>query len=59
MKCSIYDAVGMTKFLRIEEIEPVCGKDFCEHCGTCLACNSEDPCVEDSHFFVRYEEDTK
>lgn len=31
--------------LRHEEPEPVCGKDFCEQCGDCLACYGSDPCV--------------
>lgn len=24
---------------------PVCGEDFCETCGDCLACHWEDPCA--------------
>lgn len=27
-----------------EEMQPVCGKDFCDLCGDCLACYWESAC---------------
>jgi hypothetical protein len=35
----IFDKNG-TKLLRTEIAEPECGKDFCDNCGDCLACDS-------------------
>ena len=37
---------------------PVCGEDFCDTCGACLACQFEDKCIgnnSDSHLWVEYE----
>lgn len=45
------------KFLRWEEAEPVCGKDFCDTCGECLHCYVSDPCKEGrEHSWVEYVE---
>lgn len=52
----IYD-INTGVFLRLEQGEPVCGKDFCDSCGDCLSCYWEDPCYgNDSgeHFWVEY-----
>lgn len=46
-----------------EEADPVCGENFCEQCGDCLVCFSEDSCVcndpEDGgnggHSWIEYE----
>jgi len=46
--------------LRTEEAEPVCGEDFCDSCGDCLACYGCDPCFDGGdHFWVEYEGDEK
>jgi hypothetical protein len=37
-------AVGIDISRAIEDSKPVCGKDFCEQCGDCLACYWEDQC---------------
>ncbi len=29
---------------RDEERTPICGQDFCDTCGDCLACNGGDEC---------------
>ena len=48
--------------LRTEEAVPECGKDFCDHCGDCLACFGGDPCYNGTgderpeHYWVEYEE---
>lgn len=58
MKKLIYDASGF-KLLRTEEATPKCGVDFCEECGACLYCDSEDPCIDGAkHRWVQYEEKT-
>lgn len=34
---------------------PVCGKDFCDSCGDCLACYAEDLCPQyGEHHWVYY-----
>ena len=56
MKKHVYDYTG-TVFLRVEDATPVCGQDFCDACGDCLACYGSDPCpYGDEHFWVEYEE---
>ena len=50
----IYDKDGLT-LLRKEEDTPVCGVDFCDTCGDCLACCIEDDCIDarnEGHFWV-------
>ena len=44
------------KRLRIEEDTPICGVDFCEHCGDCLACYG-DVFSYCCHYWVVYEDD--
>lgn len=39
MKRYVYDAAGET-LLRVEKGTPVCGEDFCDRCGDCLACHA-------------------
>lgn len=56
MKRSVFDKQGM-ECLREEEAEPVCGEDFCDSCGDCLACYWEDSCRGGEHFWVVYGED--
>lgn len=46
----------------VEEADPVCGEDFCDCCGDCLACEPEGPCyggsqTESDHLWVRYIEE--
>jgi hypothetical protein len=38
---------------------PICGEDFCDLCGDCLACYSGDPCPEGGHSWVVYAEDVE
>lgn len=46
MNCRIVTAEGKVKDI---EREPVCG-DYCEQCGDCLVCHSEDLCRDgDEH----------
>lgn len=61
MKKYIYDSDGLN-LLEVVESLPVCGDDFCDRCGDCLACADEDEgCYAgadyDSHFWVEYQED--
>ncbi len=59
MKCEIFNHNG-TVFLRTEDITPVCGLDFCDECGDCLACYGGDECLDITngiHRFVRYEDE--
>lgn len=43
---------------RVEDRVPVCGEDFCDQCGDCLACYLEDPCPGGgAHMWVIYEGD--
>lgn len=38
-----------------EEREPVCGEDFCDRCGDCLACYGEDECFsKKGHLWIKY-----
>lgn len=39
----VYDRPG-GHLLRKEKREPVCGEDFCDSCGDCLACHWGDWC---------------
>jgi hypothetical protein len=55
----IYNARGSTR-LRTEWVVPVCGEDFCDKCGDCLACYGSDPCPEgkvDQHLWIEYADD--
>lgn len=41
----VYDSVD-NKFIRVEDATPVCGEDFCDNCGDCLACfGDDDKCI--------------
>lgn len=35
---------------------PVCGEDFCDRCGDCLACHGGEWCPEGGHFRIVYED---
>lgn len=37
----------------VVEDEPKCG-DYCDDCGDCLHCYSEDECVGGGHYWVVY-----
>jgi hypothetical protein len=59
MRRHVYDPSGT--LLRVEEADPVCGEDFCDRCGDCLACY-QDGCFDDgvwtpgvACFWVRYD----
>lgn len=58
MKLSVFDNSGV-KLLREEDAVPVCGEDFCDRCGDCLACYGSDGCCENNewgdHCWVKYE----
>jgi hypothetical protein len=54
MIISVYSSNGLT-FLRFEEGEPECGKDFCDECGDCLACFQDNPYCNCR--WVKYEEE--
>ncbi len=59
----IYDFPGQNLIRVVDEV-PVCGRDFCDECGDCLACNGSEPCYHDgqlgqSHFWVQYGEDAE
>jgi len=46
-----------TQFIRSEEAIPICGVDFCDTCGDCLACFADSMCFEGgSHRWVQYGE---
>jgi len=52
----IYDKDGI-KLLRTVEDHPVCAMDFCDHCGECLFCYGEGPCIDGKeHLWVQYGE---
>jgi len=52
----IYNEEG-TKYIRGEQATPVCGVDFCDNCGDCLACYGEFECHDaSSHQWVQYGE---
>lgn len=48
--------------LRLRQFEgtPVCGRDFCDECGDCLACNPDDPCYpvggQEHRWIVRHDD---
>jgi hypothetical protein len=57
MKLRMFDNSG-AKLLREYDAAPVCGEDFCDRCGDCLACYSFDGCCENEwgdHCWVKYE----
>jgi hypothetical protein len=55
----VYTDALPSVLLRTEEAEPECGKDFCDHCGDCLACFGGDWCPnegrDNEHWWVVYE----
>ena len=58
MKRHFYDRTGQ-RMLKTDRAIPVCGRDFCDTCGDCLACYWEDPCCGEEgkpHFWVVYVE---
>lgn len=62
MKCTIihYWEPDPSNVIYREEVEvvPVCGEDYCERCGDCLACYGEDACFvadDHEHWLVRYQ----
>ena len=57
MKRYVYDESGATLLRVDEEAVPVCGEDFCDECGDCLACYGSDPCYYDKkHRWIVYGE---
>ena len=58
MKKHIYDRHGMT-MLRVEEADPVCGVNFCDECGDCLACHAERCWDGGKPWWVEYEGEIK
>lgn len=56
MRLEIWDETG-TILLRVTEGTPVCGVDFCDECGDCLACYGDMPCRDGGeHHWVQYGE---
>ena len=56
MKKHIFDENN--KHIETLDADPVCGEDFCDKCGDCLACDGGDPCYignTDDHFWAEYE----
>jgi hypothetical protein len=50
---------GTHDLLRVEDLTPTCGVDFCEHCGDCLACVGETQCfydIDGGHLWIDYED---
>jgi hypothetical protein len=35
-------------------VEPICGDDFCDSCGDCIACYGNDECPNGSHYWCVY-----
>ena len=60
MQRLMYDKTG-TRLIRTEEAEPKCGKDYCEDCGDCLACNAGYTCYlnddDGEHRWIVYEDE--
>jgi hypothetical protein len=57
MRCETRSEVD-DRLLRTEEAVPVCGEDFCDSCGDCLACYGGDYCPErPEHRWIVYEAD--
>lgn len=56
MKKRIYDNWNSPKLLKIVDANPVCGVDFCDECGDCLACYADNPCYPSGgkHTWVTY-----
>ena len=48
----VYDAAGRVGL--VENAVPVCGTDFCDGCGDCLACYGSDPCPDGVHAWYLY-----
>ena len=40
--------------LREVEDIPICGKDLCDRCGTCLACHQGNGCYNGEHLWIVY-----
>jgi len=59
MMRSVFNSLGTT-FIRSEDAEPECGKDFCDTCGDCLHCYGGDNCYLNrygcGHYWVKYED---
>ncbi len=59
MRCEIWDTVT-ARMIHIDEgVTPVCGEDFCDNCGDCLACaDAGEPCPVigacGGHRWIRY-----
>lgn len=56
MQKEIWNETG-DQFIRIEQAEAICGQDFCDHCGDCLHCYGDEPCIDGGkHRWVIYKE---
>ena len=55
-----YVANAEGKVVDYEDAEPICSEDFCDSCGDCLVCYSEENCrgleggLPKQHIWVRY-----
>lgn len=52
---SIFTGDGRT-FLGTANLVAVCGEDFCDNCGCCLACGDDCNLCPDGCYFVVYAE---
>lgn len=53
----VYYGGGPMRRGPVYDMEPVCGRDFCDTCGLCLACYYEEPCCNGEpgdHYWVEY-----
>lgn len=58
MSASLYNGTGNDYLGTINNVSPICGVDFCDSCGDCLACYDSDPCpTRDNHQWVVYEDE--
>lgn len=54
MKCLVSKSDGTVATI---DADPICGEDFCDICGDCLACYGDLPCVDGDHLWVKEEHD--
>lgn len=57
MRVPVYSAQGDKVVGYAERSEPVCGEDFCDLCGDCLACYGDQPYPDGgAHRWLYYED---
>lgn len=61
LACHLYDRRGCKRLFSFDA-EPVCQVDYCDQCGDCLVCHTEDECKGSfgrGHSWVLYAEDVE